>query len=333
MAASIKAGVIGAAGYAGGELLRLLLQHPQAELAFAQSGSQAGKPLASVHTDLLGETELAFVADSNDEVDVLFLCAGHGKAAEYLKNNSIPAATSIIDLSQDFRWNGAKTGTIVSAGGREFVYGLPELQREVIQNASNIANPGCFATAIQLALLPLAQQHLLPVAVHVSGITGSTGAGQGLSPTSHFSWRTENVSTYKVMEHQHLREVGKTLQQLQPETQPDIHFIPYRGPFARGIFITAYLETDLTLEQAQDIYRQYYSSHPFVVMSAQTPDLKQVVNTSKCVLHLQKHGQQLVITSIIDNLLKGAAGQAVQNMNLLFGFDETAGLKLKAGGF
>jgi len=333
MEASIKAGVIGAAGYAGGELLRLLLQHPQVELAFAQSGSQAGKPLASVHTDLLGETELAFGADTNEEVDVLFLCTGHGGASKYLKNNAIPASTRIIDLSQDFRWNETSAGTTVSAEGREFVYGLPELQREAIRNASNIANPGCFATAIQLALLPLAQQRLLPAAVHVSGITGSTGAGQSLSPTSHFSWRTENVSTYKVMEHQHLREVGRTIQHLQPEQQPTIHFIPYRGPFAKGIFITAYLETNLTMEQAQELYQHYYSSHPFVVLSEQNPDLKQVVNTSKCVLHLQKHGPQLVITSIIDNLLKGAAGQAMQNMNLLFGLEETAGLRLKATGF
>lgn len=333
MAASIKAGVVGAAGYAGGELLRLLLHHPQVELAFAQSGSQAGKPLASIHTDLLGETELDFVADANTDTDVLFLCTGHGGAGKYLKNNTMSASTKIIDLSQDFRWNEATSGKTVSAEGRDFVYGLPELQREAIQKASNIANPGCFATAIQLALLPLAQQHLLPAQVHISGITGSTGAGQILSPTSHFSWRTENVSTYKVMEHQHLREVVRTIRHLQPEQQPAIHFIPYRGPFARGIFITAYLETDLTLEQAQDLYQSYYSSHHFVILSAQNPDLKQVVNTSKCVLYLEKHGQQLVITSIIDNLLKGAAGQAVQNMNLLFGMEETAGLKLKATGF
>ncbi|WP_347159167.1 N-acetyl-gamma-glutamyl-phosphate reductase [Pontibacter chitinilyticus] len=333
MAASIKAGVIGAAGYAGGELLRLLLQHPHVQLIFAQSGSQAGKLISAIHTDLLGETDLNFTAAATADVDVLFLCAGHGEASKYLEASTIASSTKTIDLSQDFRWNETTAAPAVAAGERIFVYGLPELQRDVIEQAQHIANPGCFATAIQLALLPLAQQQLLPVEVHLSGITGSTGAGQSLSPTSHFSWRTENVSTYKVMQHQHLREVGRTLMHLQPEIQPTLHFIPYRGPFARGIFITAYLETDLTLEQAQELYEEFYSSHPFVLLSPQNPDLKQVVNTNKCVLYLEKHGQQLVITSIIDNLLKGAAGQAVQNMNLLFGLEETAGLRFKATAF
>ncbi|MBD1396092.1 N-acetyl-gamma-glutamyl-phosphate reductase [Pontibacter sp. JH31] len=333
MAASIKAGIVGGAGYAGGELLRLLLLHPNVELAFVQSRSQAGKPVYAAHPDLLGETELAFCADAAIPVDVLFLCAGHGEAAKFLAENEVPTETKIIDLSQDFRWHEGTSGDTVDASGRSFVYGLPELQREQIQQAQYIANPGCFATGIQLALLPLAKQSLLTSDVHVSGITGSTGAGQSLSATSHFSWRTENVSTYKVMEHQHLREIKRSLLYLQPEGQSDIHFIPYRGPFARGIFITAYLQSGLSLEEAQALYKSYYGGHPFTIISDQNPDLKQVVNTNKCVLYLQKHGSMLVITSLIDNLLKGAAGQAVQNMNLVFGLEETTGLKLKATAF
>lgn len=333
MAQSIKAGIVGGAGYAGGELLRLLLLHPNVELAFVQSRSQTGKPVSSSHPDLLGETELVFSADADAPVDVLFLCAGHGEAANFLAENEVPAETRIIDLSQDFRWNEGTSTATVDAGGRSFVYGLPELQRERIIEAQHIANPGCFATGIQLALLPLARQNLLTSEVHVSGITGSTGAGQSLSATSHFSWRTENVSTYKVMEHQHLREIKRSLLSLQPENQPAIHFIPYRGPFARGIFITAYLQSELSLEEAQDLYKGFYNGHPFTVVSDQNPDLKQVVNTNKCVLHLQKHGNMLVVTSLIDNLLKGAAGQAVQNMNLVFGLEETTGLKLKATAF
>ncbi|MBF8962297.1 N-acetyl-gamma-glutamyl-phosphate reductase [Pontibacter sp. FD36] len=329
----IKAGIVGGAGYAGGELLRLLLLHPNVELAFVQSRSQAGKSVYAAHPDLLGETEMKFSADAAIPVDVLFLCAGHGEAAKFLAENEIPADTKIIDLSQDFRWNESTSSDLIEAGERSFVYGLPELQREQIQQAQHIANPGCFATGIQLALLPLAKQNLLNADVHVSGITGSTGAGQSLSATSHFSWRTENVSTYKVMEHQHLREIKRSLQSLQGEAQPEIHFVPYRGPFARGIFITAYLQTDLSLEEAQALYKDYYKGHPFTLVTDQNPDLKQVVNTNKCVLYLQKHGQMLVITSLIDNLLKGAAGQAVQNMNLVFGLEETTGLKLKATAF
>lgn len=331
--AEIKAGIVGAAGYAGGELLRLLLQHPNVSLQFAQSQSQAGKPVADVHTDLLGETDITFSTDTTIEVDVLFLCAGHGEAKKFLEANSVPASTKIVDLSQDFRWNEGTTGDVVEAADKAFVYGLPELQREQIKQARNLANPGCFATALQLALLPLAKEGKLLQDVHISGITGSTGAGQSLSPTSHFSWRTENISTYKVMEHQHLREVGRTLRSLQPEGVPAIHFIPYRGPFSRGIFITAYLATDLSLEKAKELYSSYYKNHPFTVISEKNPDLKQVVNTNKCVLQLQKHGQMLVISSLIDNLLKGAAGQAVQNMNLMFGLEETSGLRLKPSAF
>jgi N-acetyl-gamma-glutamyl-phosphate reductase len=333
MTATIKAGIVGGAGYAGGELLRLLLLHPAVELTFVQSRSQAGKPVYTAHPDLLGETELEFSTDAAIPVDVLFLCAGHGEAAKFLAENEVAADTKIIDLSQDFRWNESTTGDTVEANGRSFVYGLPELHREQIQQAQYIANPGCFATGIQLALLPLAKQNLLNAEVHVSGITGSTGAGQSLSATSHFSWRTENVSTYKVMEHQHLREIKRSLLHLQPEGQPEIHFVPYRGPFARGIFITAYMQSELTLEEATKLYKGYYERHPYTIVTDQNPDLKQVVNTNKCVLHLQKHGNMLVITSLIDNLLKGAAGQAVQNMNLLFGLDETTGLKLKATAF
>lgn len=333
MANTIKAGIVGGAGYAGGELLRLLLLHPHVELVFAQSRSQAGKPVHAAHPDLLGETEILFSADASIPVDILFLCAGHGEAAKFLAENEVSAETKIIDLSQDFRWNESTGAATVEADGRGFVYGLPELQREQIQQAQYVANPGCFATGIQLALLPLAKHNLLKADVHVSGITGSTGAGQSLSATSHFSWRTENISTYKVMEHQHLREIKRSLRSLQPENQPNIHFIPYRGPFARGIFITAYLQTTLSLEEAQELYQDYYQKHPFTMVSEQNPDLKQVVNTNKCVLHLQKHGDMLVITSLIDNLLKGAAGQAVQNMNLVFGLEETTGLKLKATAF
>ncbi|MCC9135332.1 N-acetyl-gamma-glutamyl-phosphate reductase [Pontibacter silvestris] len=329
----IKAGIVGAAGYAGGELLRLLLQHPNVSLQFAQSQSQAGKPVSDIHNDLLGELTISFTADASAEVDVIFLCAGHGKAREFLAANPVPSSTKIIDLSQDFRWNESTTGEVVETADKAFVYGLPELQREQIKEAQNIANPGCFATAMQLALLPLAKEGKLLQEVHISGITGSTGAGQALSPTSHFSWRTENVSTYKVMEHQHLREVGRTLKSLQTDEVPAIHFVPYRGPFARGIFITAYMATELSLDEAKQLYSTYYSGHPFTVISEKNPDLKQVVNTNKCVLHLQKHGKMLVVSSLIDNLLKGAAGQAVQNMNLIFGLQETNGLKLKASAF
>ncbi|TXK21970.1 N-acetyl-gamma-glutamyl-phosphate reductase [Pontibacter qinzhouensis] len=333
MTDKIKAGIVGGAGYAGGELLRLLLLHPQVSLAYVQSRSQAGKPVSETHPDLLGETDMVFSAEADGDVDVLFLCTGHGEAKKFLASATVPASTKIVDLSQDFRWNEGTETAAVEAEERTFTYGLPELQREQIQQAQHIANPGCFATAIQLGLLPLASAGHLTADVHVSGITGSTGAGQSLSPTSHFSWRTENVSTYKVMSHQHLREIKRSLRHLQPEQEVAIHFVPYRGPFSRGIFITSYLPTQLSLEEAQQLYRRFYELHPFTFVTEHNPDLKQVVNTNKCVVHLQKHGDMLVITSMIDNLLKGAAGQAVQNMNLLFGLDETAGLKLKPAAF
>lgn len=329
----IKAGIVGGAGYTGGEMLRLLLSHPQVELAFVHSNSQAGKPVYEVHQDLLGDTELHFTDQLEKDVDVLFLCVGHGQAKKFVEAQQLPDTIKIIDLSQDFRWNESTEGAIVKSDNREFVYGLPELQREQIQQAKSIANPGCFATAIQLALLPLAAEGLIKENIHVSGITGSTGAGQSLSSTSHYSWRSGNISNYKVLNHQHLHEIRRTLNVLQKSSVPAIHFVPYRGPFTRGILCTSYLNSNLTLEEAQQLYSDYYGSHPFVIISASTPDLKQVVNTNKCLLYLEKQDDQLIVTSIIDNLLKGASGQAVQNMNLMFGLEETTGLKLKGSTF
>lgn len=329
----IKAGIVGGAGYTGGEMLRLLLHHPNIDIAFVQSNSQAGKPVYEVHKDLLGDTEMAFSAELQPEVDVLFLCVGHGDAKRFVEANAIPEQVKVIDLSQDFRWNESTKEKAVTAAGRTFIYGLPELQREAIREAQNVANPGCFATAIQLALLPLAAEGLLTEEVHVSGITGSTGAGQSLSPTSHYSWRSSNISNYKVLNHQHLRELGRTLQSLQETEVPAIHFVPYRGPFTRGILCTSYTRSNLSQNEAVELYKTYYAPHPFVTVSATTPDLKQVVNTNKCLLYIEKQGDQLVVTSMIDNLVKGASGQAVQNMNLLFGLDERAGLNLKASAF
>jgi N-acetyl-gamma-glutamyl-phosphate reductase len=324
----IRVGIVGGAGYTGGELLRLLLHHPQATIAFVHSTSNGGRPVYEVHTDLLGETDLAFSTDYSAEVDVVFLCVGHGAAKKFLDQQSFPAAVRLIDLSQDFRLAGS-----AAPEGRDFVYGLPELNREAVQGAANIANPGCFATCIQLALLPLAQQGQLLSAVHISGITGSTGAGQSFSETSHFSWRDSNISAYKVFNHQHLLEIRQSLDQLQAAPVPAIHFVPYRGNFTRGILVTAYLESNLDLEAARILYREYYAAHPFVHVSDQNPHLKQVVNTNKAILFLDKVDGQLVIISMIDNLLKGASGQAVQNMNLMFGLPETAGLNLKPSGF
>lgn len=329
----IKAGIVGGAGYTGGEMLRLLLHHPNVDIAFVQSNSQAGKPVYEIHRDLLGDTKLEFSAELQPEVDVLFLCVGHGDAKRFVEANAIPEHIKVIDLSQDFRWNEGTKENAVTAAGRTFIYGLPELQREAIQEAQNIANPGCFATAIQLALLPLAAEGLLTEDIHVSGITGSTGAGQSLSPTSHYSWRSSNISNYKVLNHQHLRELGRTLQHLQEAEVPAIHFVPYRGPFTRGILCTSYTRSSLSQSEAVELYKNYYAPHPFVTVSTATPDLKQVVNTNKCLLYIEKQGDQLVVTSMIDNLVKGASGQAVQNMNLLFGLDERAGLNLKASAF
>ncbi|KQC01584.1 N-acetyl-gamma-glutamyl-phosphate reductase [Pedobacter sp. Hv1] len=324
----IKAGIIGGAGYTGGEMLRILVNHPNVEIAFVNSTSNAGNLISDVHTDLIGDTDLKFVSDVSQDIDVLFLCVGHGDAKKFLEANPIDASIKIIDLSQDFRLaHNAQLGT------RNFIYGLPELNKVQIASAQNIANPGCFATCIQLGLLPLAAKGLIKAEVHINATTGSTGAGQSLSSTSHFSWRNNNLSIYKAFDHQHLGEIGESLLQLQPTLDQALNFIPQRGDFTRGILAAMYTESDLTLAEAQTIYEEYYSAHPFTHVSRKNIDLKQVVNTNKALVHVEKHGDQLLIISIIDNLLKGASGQAVQNMNLMFGLEETAGLRLKAGAF
>ncbi|MBS1507908.1 MAG: N-acetyl-gamma-glutamyl-phosphate reductase [Bacteroidetes bacterium] len=325
MKEKIKVGIIGAAGYTGGETIRLLLRHPHAELVFAQSRSQAGKPIANTHTDLIGDTDLKFSEGFNYEVDVLFLCLSHGESKKWLVENKINPSTRIIDLGNDFRLGD-------KAGDREFVYGLPEFQREQIKHAKNIANPGCFATAIQVGLLPLAQKNLLSE-VYTTGITGSTGAGQKLQDTTHFTWRTNNISAYKTLTHQHLGEIKRTLQSAQPGYNESINFVPWRGDFARGIYVSSVVNCALTLTELYELYKSYYQSHPFTHVSESMIDLKLVVNTNKALIHLEKVDDKLVIHSAIDNLLKGASGQAIQNMNLLFGIDETAGLQLKSIGY
>ena len=324
MSTKIKIGIIGGAGYTGGELLRILVNHPNADIVFVHSNSNAGNPIYKVHTDLIGSTDLIFSGDLSSAIDVLFLCVGHGDAIKFLQANPIESHIKIIDLSQDFR---------IEKEGNDFIYGLPELQRDKIKNAKNIANPGCFATAIQLGLLPLAAEKVLTSDVHVSGVTGSTGAGQSLSQTSHFSWRNNNMSVYKALNHQHLKEIGQSLKNLQSSLDKNIHFIPYRGDFTRGIIATMYTPCTWTIEEAIAKYKAYYASHPFTHVVDENIDLKQVVNTNNCLLYLEKHGDQLMIVSIIDNLLKGASGHAVQNMNLMFGLEETTGLRLKAASF
>ena len=327
----IKAGIIGGAGYTGGEMLRILVNHPQVEIAFVNSGSNAGNLISDVHTDLFGDTDLRFTDQISQDIDVLFLCVGHGDAKKFLEANKIDEQIKIIDLSQDFRLT-ANSSPQGRSGGA-FVYGLPELNKEQIASAQNIANPGCFATCIQLGLLPLASKGLLQNEVHINATTGSTGAGQSLSKTSHFSWRNNNLSIYKAFEHQHLNEIGESLTQLQGEVKEALNFIPQRGDFARGILAAIYTECNLTEDEAYELYESYYANHPFTHLSRKNIDLKQVVNTNKCLVHLEKHGNKLFIISITDNLLKGASGQAVQNMNLMFGLEETAGLKLKAANF
>ena len=338
----IKAGIIGGAGYTGGELLRILINHPNVEIAFVNSNSNAGNFIFDVHTDLVGDTELKFTDQVSQDIDVLFLCVGHGDARKFLEANPIKSAIKIIDLSQDFRLkNNAKLEAeglkfdqeLSTLNLQPFTYGLPELNKEAIKAAQNIANPGCFATCLQLGLLPLAKAGLLKSEVHISATTGSTGAGQKPSATSHFSWRNNNLSVYKAFEHQHLNEIGESLLQLQADFDDAINFVPYRGDFTRGIMASIYLDADLTQEEAQQLYTDFYADAPFTHVSKANIDLKQVVNTNKCLIHIEKHGSKLMILSIIDNLLKGASGQAVQNMNLLFGFDEQAGLRLKAAYF
>ena len=323
----INIGIVGGAGYTGGELLRVLLRHPNAHISFVHSTSSAGELVSKVHADLLGDTQLKFTNTLDQNIDVLFLCLGHGDANKFLTANEIKASIKIIDLSQDFRLAGS-----AAIGDRNFVYGLPELQREAIRSATNIANPGCFATAIQLGLLPLAAKGLLKE-VYTTGITGSTGAGQGLSNTSHFSWRANNIQAYKTLQHQHLNEIVQSLAQLQGNQNAEVNFVPWRGDFTRGIFVTSVVSADLSLEALYDLYNAYYEGHAFTHVSKNNIDLKQVVNTNKCIIHIEKQGNKIAIHSVVDNLLKGAVGQAVQNMNLIFGIDEAAGLQLKANYF
>lgn len=330
----IKVGIVGGAGYTGGELIRLLLNHPDVIIQFVHSTSNAGNPLYKVHADLLGETELLFTAELSNDIDVLFLCMGHGDAAKFLKENTIASSIKLIDLSQDFR---LKDSAVFN--DRTFVYGLPELNKAAIVNAQNIANPGCFATAIQLGLLPLAKAGVL-ADIYTTGITGSTGAGQGLSNTSHFSWRANNIEAYKTLAHQHVNEITQSLNQLQVgdalSTSGEgngLHFIPWRGDFTRGIYISSIVEIGLPFNEVKHLYQSFFADAAFTIVSDKMINLKQVVNTNKCLIHLEKQGNKLVVHSAIDNLLKGASGQAVQNMNLLFGLNEKAGLKLKASYF
>lgn len=329
----VRVGIVGGAGYTGGEMIRLLINHPSVTISFIHSTSNAGNPVSKIHTDLTGETDRVFTEALQNDIDVLFLCVGHGDAYKFLTTNSIADYIKVIDLSQDFRLNEKS-----QISNRKFIYGLPELNKEAIKAADNIANPGCFATAIQLGLLPLAKAGVLGD-VYTTGITGSTGAGQGLSTTSHFSWRANNIQAYKSLTHQHLYEIHQSLHQLQsdfpntPSGDGGVNFVPWRGDFTRGIYVSSILDCGLPLEEIKQLYKTYYSDAPFTHVSNTMIDLKQVVNTNKCLLYIEKQGSKIVVHTAIDNLLKGACGQAVQNMNLMFGLDETAGLKLKAGGF
>ena len=328
MASKIRVGIVGGAGYTGGELIRILVNHPDAEIIFVHSKSNADHFLYEVHKDIEGDTSLKFTSAINQKIDVLFLCVGHGDAIKFLTENKIDEKIKIIDLSQDFRLG-------ETLNKRKFVYGLPELNKSQIKKAKNIANPGCFATAIQLGLLPLAKAGLLKE-IHTTGITGSTGAGQGLNATSHFSWRANNIQAYKTLSHQHNAEIIQSINSLQsssPLGVGGLNFIPWRGDFTRGIFISSQIKCSLELNEVSALYKKYYAAHPFLVLSDEPIFLKQVVNTNKCFIQLEKVGNKLVIHSVIDNLLKGASGQAVQNMNLMFGLEETAGLKLKANYF
>ncbi len=342
----IRVGIIGGAGYTGGELIRLLINHPQATIAFVHSNSNAGKHIYQVHQDLTGETDLKFSStlpfppSGDGEIDVLFLCTGHGEARAFLEANAIPAHIKIIDLSNDFRLQQNAAFQQPTAGHhtfiRNFIYGLPELNKEAIKNAHNIANPGCFASAIQLGLLPLAKAGLLKE-VYTTGITGSTGAGQSLSATSHFSWRANNIQAYKTLAHQHSGEIHQSLNQLQSsfplstgEEESGVRFVPWRGDFTRGIFVSSTVNCRLSLEEIKKLFRDFYATHPFTTVSEEPVFLKQAVNTNKCIIQLEKVDNKLVIHSILDNLLKGASGQAVQNMNLMSGLEEATGLRLKS---
>ena len=318
-----KVGIIGGSGYTGGELIRLILQHPALEIDFVYSTTRAGKPVSSAHPDVLGRTDLLFTGTVKPEVDVLYLCLGHGKSRDFLHNHSFSETTLIVDLGNDFRLEDS-----CEFQGKSFVYGLPELQKEQIEKATAIANPGCFATAIQLALLPLAKNKKYTEAIHINATTGSTGAGVSLSPTTHFSWRNNNLSWYKPFTHQHLGEIHRTLNHM--DAPAELFFMPQRGDFTRGIFATAYTTFDGSLEDAQYIYQDFYQSAPFTHIATEPISLKSVVNTNNCFIHLHLHEKTLLITSCIDNLVKGASGQALQNTNLIMGWEETLGLELKA---
>jgi len=321
----ITAGIVGSAGYTAGELIRILLHHPHVSISGIQSTSHAGQPVTAVHDDLIGESDLTFSMDVPADSEVLFLCRGHGRSREFLNSTDINPNSRIVDLSQDFR--------VDAHPEREFIYGLPEVNEPAIRQANNIANPGCFATAIELGLVPLAKNGLISGEVQITGITGSTGAGQQPRETTHFSWRDNNLSVYKPFTHQHLREIRHLLTALQPEFDQAINFVPVRGDFPRGIFSVTYLKSELSETEARELYQDYYAEAPFTHIADDNPGLKQVINTNKCLLYLEKHDDNLMILSMIDNLLKGASGQAVQNMNLMFGLSETAGLQLKASAF
>jgi N-acetyl-gamma-glutamyl-phosphate reductase len=325
MAKKITVGILGGAGYTGGEAIRILLHHPQADIAFVHSRSHAGQPVHGMHRDLLGETKLAFSATVHQQVDVLFLCLAHGESTRFLREHDIPDEVRVIDLSNDFRLGD-------SMNGREFVYGLPELNREKIKAAKNIANPGCFATALQLGLLPLAAEGLL-TEIYSTAITGSTGAGRQVQDTTHFSWRANNISAYKTLTHQHVAEINRSLKQVQPSFNGSLNLVPWRGDFTRGIFASSVVTVTKSLTVVKSLFQRYYESHPFVVVADTMIDMKQAVNTNKCYLFLEKVGDKLVVHSAIDNLVKGASGQAVQNMNLMFGIEETVGLNVKASAF
>jgi N-acetyl-gamma-glutamyl-phosphate reductase len=326
----IKIGIIGSAGYTGGELIRLLLNHPHCSIEFVHSKSNAGKYLYEIHKDLIGETNIRFSETIHNNIHVLFLCVAHGEAKKILEENKFSDQIKIIDLSQDFRLNDQNT-----YHKRRFIYGLPELNKKEIQSADNIANPGCFATCIQLGLLPLFKNDFSGE-VYTTGITGSTGAGQNLSPTSHFSWRAGNVQAYKTLQHQHVNEIAQSLRQIHPMNQftnGQMNFVPWRGDFTRGIYVSSVLNCDVPLNEVKTWYEEFYKNAVFIHISDQMIDLKQVVNTNKCLIHIEQHENKIVIHSAIDNLLKGASGQAVQNMNLMFGIEETTGIKLKASAF
>lgn len=319
----IKVGIVGGAGYTAGEMLRILLNHPEVDVHFVNSLSNAGNKLYSVHEGLFGETEMDFTDQLPlEQVDAIFICSGHGDSKKFLEANKVPERVKIIDLSQDFRDE-----------SNGFVYGLPEVNRERIKKANKLANPGCFATAIQLGILPLAAKGLIRNEIHTNGITGSTGAGVKPSSTSHFSWRNNNLSIYKAFTHQHLIEINQTIKQLQPNFTQEINFLPLRGDFARGIFVSSYTECDLSAEELTALYKEFYKDAAFTFVMDANLDLKQVVNTNKAIVHVEKHGNKVLAISAIDNLLKGASGQAVQNFNLMFGLDETCGLKLKSVAF